>query len=171
MRYFKNNKGLLFVLFISLLPLISLLTPGLPVAHDTLEHVTRIASFYKSLTEGTIVPRWAGNLNWGYGHPILMFLYPIPSYAASFFHVLGLNYTDSLKALFATSYILSGIFFYIWIRNFLNEKAAIAGSVLYLFAPYRFVDLYVRGAIGEHVAFVFIPLVLLSILIYNNSSC
>jgi len=29
-----------------------------------------------------------------------------------------------------------------------------------MFAPYRFVNLYVRGAIGEHVSFAFIPIIL-----------
>lgn len=163
MRYFKDNKGIIFVFLISLLPLLNLLTPGLPVAHDTFEHVARIASFNISLSEGVLIPRWGGNLNWGYGHPILMFLYPIPSYAASLFHIIGFSYVDSLKLLFATTYILSGLFFYTWIKNFLGEKAAIVGSILYLFAPYRFVDLYVRGAIGEHVAFMFMPLILISI--------
>ncbi len=46
----------------------------------------------------------------------------------------------------------------------MGNSAAIVGATLYLFAPYRFVDIYVRGAIGEHVAFVFLPLVLLSLI-------
>lgn len=163
MKYFRNNKGIIFVFLISLLPLFNLLTPGLPVAHDTFEHVARIASFNISLSEGILIPRWGGNLNWGYGHPILMFLYPIPSYLASFFHLIGFSYIDSLKLLFATAYIFSGIFFYAWIKKFLGEKSSIVGAVLYLYAPYRFVDLYVRGAIGEHVAFMFMPLVLITI--------
>ena len=66
------------LLILSLIPLINLLTPGLPVTHDGQDHVARIANFYLSLSEGHMVPRWAGNLDWGFGHPILMFLYPLP---------------------------------------------------------------------------------------------
>ena len=160
MRNIKINRNFLFVFLISLLPLFNLITPGLPVTHDGLDHVVRIANFYQSLTEGILIPRWAGNLNWGYGHPILMFLYPLPSYFASLFHFFGFSYIDSLKLVFASSYVFSGIFMYLWLKEFLGDRPAIVGSILYLFAPYRFVDLYVRGALGEHVAFVFIPLVL-----------
>lgn len=169
MEYIKKNSGYLFILIISILPLTNLLNPGLPITHDGIDHVARIASFYTNLSEGNIVPRWAGNLNWGYGHPILMFLYPFPSYLASLFHFIDISYVNSLKLVFATSYIFSGIFMYAWLKKLANNLPAILGTVLYLFAPYRFVDLYVRGAIGEHMAFTFMPLILLSLwYLFNN---
>lgn len=164
MNYLKKNYGLFVILFISLLPLLNLLNPGLPVTHDGLDHVARISSFYYSLNDGNIIPRWAEYLNWGYGHPVMMFLYPLPSYIASVFYFLGFSFVTSLKITFALTYVLSGVLFYLWLKKFLNINAAILGTTLYLFAPYRFVDLYVRGAIGEHVAFMFLPLLLLSIL-------
>lgn len=151
-----------FLIFLSLLfvPLFPLLHPGIPITHDGQDHVARIANFYLSLSEGNLVPRWAGNLNWGYGHPILMFLYPLPSYFASLFHFLGFSLIDSLKLVFGVSFIASGITMYLWAREQLGEEAGLVAGALYVFAPYRFVDLYVRGAIGEHLAFVFPPLVL-----------
>ena len=155
-RYF----GLICIFAISLIPLFDLFHAGLPLTHDGQDHVGRIANFYQSFSEGNLVPRWAGNLNWGFGHPILMFLYPLPSYFASLFHFLGFSFVDSLKIVFGFSFIASGLAMYLWIKEFLGEEAGIIAGVLYLFAPYRFVDLYVRGAIGEHVAFVFPPLVL-----------
>ncbi|KKQ96820.1 MAG: hypothetical protein A3G66_01330 [Candidatus Levybacteria bacterium RIFCSPLOWO2_12_FULL_39_17] len=160
MRIYRIPWGVILIILISLIPLFPLLHPGLPVTHDGQDHVARIANFYQNLSEGNIVPRWAGNLNWGYGHPILMFLYPFPSYAASLFHFLGFSLVDSTKLVFALAFVASGIAMYLWIKNFLGNTAGIASAVLYMFTPYRFVDLYVRGAIGEHVAFVFPPLIL-----------
>lgn len=156
----QNYLGLVLICILGIIPLIDLMHPGLPVTHDGQDHVARIANFYQSLTEGNIVPRWAENLNWGYGHPILMFLYPFPSYIASVFHLIGMNFTDSVKMVFAVTFILSGIGMYLWIRKILGETSGVVAGVLYLFAPYRFVDLYVRGAIGEHVAFAILPFVL-----------
>lgn len=158
----KLQPVLPFVLLvlISIIALWDLLHPGLPLTHDGQDHVARIANFYQNLAEGTIVPRWAMNLNWGYGHPILMFLYPMSSYLASLFHFLGFSLVDSTKLVFAFGFILSGIGMYLWLKEFLDRQAAWVGALLYLFAPYRFVDLYVRGAIGEHVAFVFPPFIL-----------
>lgn len=151
---------LISLLILGFIPLLDLLNPGLPITHDGQDHVARVANFYQNLSEGNIVPRWAGNLNWGYGHPILMFLYPLPSYAASLFHLLGFSLIDSIKLVFGLSFILSGIFMFLWIREFLGEFPAFVGGLLYMLAPYRFVDLYVRGALGEHFAFMFVPLIL-----------
>ena len=155
----KKIFFLLLLIGISLIPLSDLLNAGLPLTHDGQDHVARIANFYENLKEGNLVPRWAPNLNWGYGHPILMFLYPLPSYMASLFHVFGFSFVDSVKLVFAFSFILSGLAMYIWLKEFLTKHAAFIGSLLYIFAPYRFVDLYVRGALGECVAFIFPPLV------------
>ena len=156
----KKNVSYFLLFGLALLPLFNLFTPGLPVTHDGQDHVARIANFYQNLAEGNIVPRWAGNLNWGYGHPVMMFLYPLPSYFASVFHFVGFSLVDSVKLVFGASFILSGLAMFLWLRGFLSGQAALLGSVLYLYAPYRFIDLYVRGAIGEHVAFIFPPLVL-----------
>jgi len=160
----KNNILLaLIIVIISFIPILSLFHPGFPLTHDGQDHVARIANFYKNLQEGIIIPRWAGNLNWGYGHPVLEFLYPLPSYIASFFHFAGFSLVDSTKIVFGLGMILSLIFMYLWLSLFTSRYSAIFGSILYTYAPYRFVETYVRGDIGENLAFVFIPLVLLFI--------
>lgn len=156
----KNNKfWLVLLIFISLIPLLDLLRPGLPITHDGQDHVARIANFYQSLLEGNLIPRWGANLNWGFGHPVLMFFYPLPSYFASFFHFLGFSLVGSTKIVFGLGFVLSGVFMYLWVQEFWGEEAGFVSGLLYMFAPYRFVDLYVRGAIGENLAFVWLPLI------------
>jgi len=158
--FYKKYLFPLLIISISLIALIDLFRPGLPLTHDGQDHVARIANFYQNLQEGNIIPRWAGNLNWGFGHPILEFLYPLPSYLSSLFHFFGFTLVDSVKLVFGASFVLSGLAMYIFIKELLNDdKAAFFASALYIVAPYRFVDLYVRGAIGEHVAFIFPPLI------------
>lgn len=158
----KMIAGLLLVTFFGVIGAWDLTHKGMFLAHDAEAHIARVASFYTSLTQGNIVPRWAGNLNGGFGHPIFIFLYPLPSYLGSFFHYIGFDFTDSVKLVFGVTYILSGITMYLWLVQFLGRVPAVTGAVLYLFAPYRFVDLYVRAAMGENSAFLFIPLVCLS---------
>ena len=158
--FYKKHLFIFLTIFISLITITDLLKTGLPLTHDGQDHVARIANFYQNLSEGNIVPRWAGNLNWGYGHPILEFLYPLPSYLASLFHFFGFTLVDAIKLVFGTSFVLSGLTMYFFIKELLrDDKAAFFASALYIIAPYRFVDLYVRGAIGEHVAFIFPPLI------------
>ena len=162
--------NLIVLVLIAALPLLPFLHPGLPITHDGADHVARVANFYSSLSEGNLIPRWAANLNWGYGHPILMFLYPLPSYFASLFHFLSFSFIDSLKLVFALGFIASGLAMYLWLKNFLDKYASFFGAILYMFAPYRFVDLYVRGAVGEHIAFIFPPLVLYFLLKLSQDS-
>ncbi len=155
------KKNIVLLLVIGILPLLSLLTPGLPVTHDGQDHVARVANFYQSLSEGNLVPRWASNLNWGFGHPILMFLYPLPSYVASIFHGIGFSLVDSVKLVFGFSFVGSMVAMYLFAREEWGEEGGIVAGILYGFAPYHFVNLYVRGAFGEHAAFVFLPCILL----------
>jgi uncharacterized membrane protein len=83
----KNKFIIAILIVVSIISVLALVHPGLPITHDGQDHVVRIANFYQNLVEGNLIPRWGANLNWGYGHPILEFLYPLPSYFASAFHL------------------------------------------------------------------------------------
>ncbi len=160
---FKKKNNLFFalvVVFLLIAPVVSLIHSGLPITHDGQDHVVRIANFYQNLVEGNLIPRWGANLNWGYGHPILEFLYPLPSYVASLLHFIGFSLVDSTKIVLGLGMILSLSFMFLWLKQFLGKAPALLGAFLYTYAPYRFVDLYVRGDIGENLAFAFVPLVL-----------
>lgn len=159
-NFFKKNLWLILLVFVSFIPLLDLFHAGIPLTHDIELHLARTASFYASLKEGILIPRWSGNLNWGYGTPIFSFVYPLPSYLISFFHFVSFNFIDSTKIILGLSFILSGVFMYLWIKELWGREAGFIAGILYLFAPYRFVDLYVRGALGECVAFMFLPMAL-----------
>ena len=159
----KKIKGFdiiftIFFVILALIPVLSLFHPGLPQTHDGPDHIARIMAFYQNLSDGVFIPRWGAILNWGYGHPILQFLYPFPSYIASLFHFFGFSFMDSTRIVYMLGPILSFLFMYLWLKQFLSRYASLLGAVLFTYAPYRFIDLYVRGDIGENLAFAFIPL-------------
>lgn len=155
----KSKFWLILLILVALLPLGDFFKPGLPLTHDGQDHVARIASFFQSLAEGNFVPRWAGDLNWLYGHPVLMFFYPFSSYLGSFFHFFGVSFVDSTKIVFGLSFVLSGVFMFLWIKEIWGKRSGFVAGIVYMFASYRFVDLYVRGAIGECWGFVWPPLI------------
>lgn len=163
------SKPLFWIILASFLPILSLFHPGMPILHDGQDHVARFANFYAALKEGVIIPRWAANLNWGYGHPILMFLYPLPEYIASIFHVVGFSLVDSIKIVFGLSFIASAVTMFIWMNAAFGPEAGVIGALLYAFAPYRFVDMHVRGDLGELVAFVFPPLITYFVLLLSRA--
>lgn len=162
-RYILKSSWF-WILVISLLPLFPFFHEGIPLTHDGRIHIARIANFYASLMEGNIVPRWASNLNWGYGSPIIEFVYPLTSYLASLFHVVGFSLIDSTKLVFSFAFIFSVFTMYVWVSAQWGRASGMIAAILYTFSPYRFVDLYVRGALGEHVAFIFPPLICWSLL-------
>lgn len=156
----KINFFFLTILF-SLLPVISILRKGTYESGDFNIHIYRAMSFYQNLTEGNILPSWAGSLNGTFGYPLFIFLNPLPYYLQSIFHFLGLSFVTSLKILLAASYILSGIFFYFWaMREVKNSFAAFSGAIVYLFTPYHLLDLHFRVALGEIIVFALLPLFL-----------
>lgn len=55
---------------------------------------------------------------------------------------------------------LSGIAMYFFTKEVTkNKKIALIASIFYLFAPYRFTDMYLRNALAELTSFVFLPMV------------
>jgi hypothetical protein len=51
---------------------------------------------------------------------------------------------------------------FLLVKEYTNKYLSFAAAFLYIYTPYRSTDLYVRGAIGEIISFVFLPLILLS---------
>jgi len=54
------------------------------------------------------------------------------------------------------------------LSKYFSQVSSIAGAVVYLFLPYRFVDLYVRGSLGENTAFAVAPLLIGSIFSFSK---
>lgn len=158
----KLSKLYLLVLGISLLPLISLFaTADLIHTHDGLVHLPRIAAYYKALLDGQIPVRWAGDLNYGYGMPLFNFIYQLPYFIASLFIFAGSGLVFAFKLSLALSYILSGIFMLAFARTFFkDDKKALLVTIFYQFAPFRLVELLIRGSFGEVYAYTFLPLAL-----------
>ncbi len=160
----KNKYFLIILLFvISLIFLTPLFNSNFYLSHDGEAHVARFAAYYKAFSDGQFPPRWAGDLNSGYGSPLFIFFYPLPGYIASFFHSLGIRLELVFKLLVYLSFSLTPIFLFLWLRRLAKDGVAFAASIVYIALPYRFLDTYVRGDIAELISFTFIPLIFLFI--------
>lgn len=154
------NKIILFLIFFSgLLVIDPFLHGGIFTAHDMISNLINLGSFYSSLSEGNIIPRWAGNIANLYGSPTMIFYYPLSYYFGSFIRTFGFSLIDTMKIYIFISFILSSLTMYYWLKNHVSKTAAMLGSLLYVYAPYRITDIYARGSIQENTAFIFIPLI------------
>lgn len=126
-------------------------------------HLFRLIEFDKCVRALQIPCRWAPDSGAGYGEPIFNFYGQLPYAVGEIFHILAFSKVDSLKIVFILSLILSAIGMFILANKiWKSNQAAFVSSILYLYAPYRAVDVWVRGALPEAVSFVFFPLILLS---------
>lgn len=149
--------------FISVAPLVT--NKGFPPSHDGEYHIVRFYEFDKTLRDGNFFPRWAPDFNQGFGIPLFNYVYPLPNYIASFFHFFGISFIDSFKLSMFFASVIGGIFFYLWSKEFWGDLGGLVSSVFYTFSPYHFVDVYIRGSIGEVWSLALFPIFLWSITI------
>lgn len=161
------------ILIITSLFLFPLFRPEFYDSHDGEAHVARFAAYIQSFQDGQFPPRWAGNLNFSYGTPLFIFYYPLPGYLASFLSLTGLSLENIFKFIIGLNFIIAPVFFYLWAKLLFRKEVAFLGALLYAFAPYHFLDLYVRGDVAEVMALALVPLVFFCIeklLIVRSSS-
>ena len=158
------KKYLLILLVLSLIALWPFFKKGYFETHDGDWIIIRFSAFHQTLLSGQFPVRFVDRLNNNFGYPVINFLYPLPFYLAEIPKILGFNFVESIKMITVLSTVGSAIAMYWALSQKFKKEAGFAGAVVYLFAPYRFVDLYVRGSFGENVAFLFIPLILGSVL-------
>lgn len=149
--------AILTVLFFAFLAGFALLHSGLPPTHDGEYHVIRFYLFNESINDGNLYPRWAAHLNNGFGAPLFNFVYPLSNYVASILHIVDISFIDSFKISMFAATIIGGVSFYLWSKEFWGKLGGVVSSVFYAFSPYHFVDIYIRGSVGEVWALGFFP--------------
>lgn len=156
-------KGLLIIFIVGLIGVRYLFVPGFLPTHDGEYHLIRFYEFETMLRAGYWFPRWAPSLNSGYGLPLFNFHYPFPNYVGALYHSLGWSLPDAFKLALATGYLSAGLFCYLWLSKIFDKFSGAVGAIAFLFVPYWFVELYVRGSVGEVIAIAWFMLVLAAI--------
>ncbi|MDO8486505.1 MAG: hypothetical protein Q7S77_02315 [Candidatus Staskawiczbacteria bacterium] len=151
------------ILLILIIPsFFALLRPGFFWMQDDLQ-AFRIQQMDKCFQDFQIPCRWVPDPGYQYGYPQFNFYPPSVYYLGEMLHLTGIQFIDAVKILFILGFILSALTFFIFLRSLFGEWPALVGAFLYTYAPYKAVDVYVRGALSEFWAFVFFPLIFWSI--------
>ncbi len=144
---------------------------GLPLADDTDTHLSYLQAIVHEISLGDDYPRWLPTLNQGRGSPIFFLQYPLPYIATLVLyaplHLLAGGGVSSIAvplsgAVTVLLLALSGWTSYLWLRSFASRAAALAGAVVFLWAPYHVgVDVFRRWSLGEIAGYAAFPLVCL----------
>jgi hypothetical protein len=158
--------GFLGLLFLLLIPTFSLmLKPGIYTMHDP--HVFRVQQFDKCIKDGVFPCRWAPDSGKGYGEPMFNFYTQFPYWLTQIFRTVNFSILDSTKLAFIFSILASGISMYVLASRYWGKSGGLLSAVFYVYAPYRAVDVWVRGALPEALAFVLYPLIIYALELKN----
>jgi hypothetical protein len=109
--------------------------------------------------DGVWWTRWVDSMNIGLGAPALVYYSPLaPTLAGSLAAITG----DLVTGLRVSAVVVAGITacaFYVSVRPWASARAAALGACVYVLLPYHFIDLYVRFALAETLAFAWAPLI------------
>ena len=162
----ESQQRWILLLHILLLFLVTLVVtwgmwqaPAVVSGHSAWKDLARLVEFDAAIRAGDFFPAWSPDLYAGYGSPIFQFYAPLAYYATEVPVLMGFTYATAFKVIWVLSLFASGLAMYRLASTYLSAWAAMAGSVFYMVAPYRLVDIFVRHALAEHCAFIWLPLI------------
>jgi hypothetical protein len=148
------------VLLLGLPALWPLFCPGFFVSDDGRFHVYRIAALAKAWQQGVLYPRLFPEFGFGYGQAVLNFYAPLSYWPGALLALLGFGPVAAAKITVGLAFLLAGLAAYGYARYLWGPIGGVLAAVAYIYFPYHLADAYLRGAIPEHFAFVWPPLIL-----------
>ena len=155
----KKWASLILILLLSLFAVKPLISTGYFPMHDDTQ-VSRVIVMGKALKEGQFPVRIVSDLGYGLGYPLFNFYGPLPYYVGGLFYAIGVDSVVATKIMFAIGAVLAPIALFFLLVPVFGHMAAVAGAMLFLYAPYHAVQIYIRGSVGEYWAIAFVPLIL-----------
>lgn len=133
----------------------------MPAGDDLPFHLTRIEAIKTSLLAGQFPNRLSSFWNNGYGYASAVFYGETFLYLPALLRILGFSIQSAYKFyIAAVNFATALVSYYCFRKMFQNNRAALAGCAVYMLAPYRLTCVFLRAAVGEYTAMIFLPLVL-----------
>src|SRR6185369_3357077 len=156
MKFLIKFLPFLVIVILSYWAIRPFFVPGFFPMHDDTQ-VARVFEMNKSLGDGLFPVRFVADLGYNFGYPLFNFYAPLAYYVGG----LAAFFTDALtatKIMMVLGVMLAGVFMYLFAKEFWGRGGGLIATLLYLYAPYHALDMYVRGDVAEFWAYAFIPL-------------
>jgi hypothetical protein len=140
-----------------------LLVPGWHANHEQLRPIARIFGAWQAMADGDLYPRWIPIAYGGKGVAVFDFYPPAYTFLAAWLHLAGVPLILSAKLVLYGLFLAGAAGTFLWVRRPLGHAAGLVAAVLYLFAPYHFLDVYLRGAVAEFASLAPLPFLFLAI--------
>jgi len=157
---FIRHPACILTLFGVLLMLPALLWgPGFTHSHQY--NLLWTAHFGQEMAAGHLYERWLPGSFEGLGSPTFYFYPPFAYWIGGAFHAAGFTVPTAVNLTGLALLVASGLTMHHWLAT--RGARPLPGAMLYMAAPYHLYDIYVRGALAEAAAFVWLPLIALAI--------
>ncbi len=132
--------------------------------HDYV-HAARVVEMKRALQEGQFPVRWTKNFGYGFGMPLFEFYAPLPYYGGAVLSWLGLDTILILKILWFSSSLVTAVGAYKLGAKLFGRSGGLVTSAATTLAPYRAVNLFVRGALSEAWGIMALPWILYGLVV------
>ena len=163
--YFRQRRMVFFKLAgASLLACLPCLMDGLVMGHDYAFHLIRIESLAKGLQHLQIPVRINDIFNDSYGYPVSIFYGDAFLYIAAVLRIIGFPLLISYKIFLFIISFFTTLSAYLCFRQMSKRREnALMASAAYVASDYRLFDAFLRSALGETIAFIFYPMIVLAL--------
>lgn len=154
----QQSLGLLLISIIVCLPL--LYSKFNIYADDGIQHICRLIGTFQMLKSGQFLPEIMSNFCNNFGYSWNLFYSPLTAYGPLLLKIFNLSYVNCMKIFELIVTFASGMAMYKFVENVTkNKNMALLAGIIYILAPYRITDMYIRNAFAELTSFVFLPII------------
>ena len=168
--YFSKYKYQLYIVIIALVASLPFINDYLIYEQDLYFHMGRIVSIARELGNGQFPVRISTEMLNDYGYVTSLFYPDFFLYVPAILYKMMLPLRNCYQVYviiinMATAYIS----FYSFKRITKDDSISLVGTMVYVLATYRIINIWSRAAVGEYTSMTFLPLVVLGIyLIYTT---
>lgn len=156
---FKRSTEVLGIAVIGTIASLGLLEEYILYGHDLVFHLYRIEGIKDGLLAGGYPVKLQPNWFHGWGYPVSVMYGDQLLYFPALLRLLGVSVQNAYKAYIAgINFATAAAAYYSFHKISKDKRTALFGSCLYTLAPYRLSCIYVRAALGEYSAMLFLPL-------------
>ena len=131
---------------------------------DLLFHRTRLENYTQAIKHLDFFPRVFPAMGLNFGYAADLFYPSILLLPFALFRIIGLAFVPSYYLYqLLISFVTAGTAYYFLFSIKKSEKLALLFSCFYTLSSYRLIDQSVRAALGESLAFAFLPLFVLGV--------
>ncbi|MEJ7934190.1 integral membrane-like protein [Sphingobium sp. AN558] len=155
------NRRALTLLALGALLMLPTFLFGPGASHSHLYNYIWTGHFGEQLAAGHLYERWLPRSFEGLGSPTFYFYPPLAYWISGGFNAAGFSIFQAINLAGLILLVASGLAMHAFLAN--RVARPLLGAALYMAAPYHLYDFYVRGALAEFAAFLWLPLIALAI--------